>query len=144
MMATPERIEARAAVDYPTRSEIQASAPGEGEAPIRAGGADDPRDRPTIRAKPRPGVPAGARGGGGHAPSGPRASTSHPVENRDPRFDPRKRERARDLYEAGFSEVEVAEEMELSRTRVRMLLDEAGVKRRPPGRPKKREKNNES
>lgn len=57
-------------------------------------------------------------------------------EERDARFDLTKRDRARELYEAGASEREVAEQMGLSRTRVRRLLAESGVKRRRRGRPR--------
>jgi DNA-binding transcriptional regulator LsrR (DeoR family) len=57
------------------------------------------------------------------------------TDERDPRYEPTKREQARELYASGMSERAVAEHMELSRTRVRQLLAESGVKRRKRGRP---------
>lgn len=59
------------------------------------------------------------------------------TEQRDPRYQPEKREQAAKLYKAGHSTAEVAETMGLSRTRVLDLLIEAGVERRPRGRPRK-------
>lgn len=57
------------------------------------------------------------------------------TDERDPRYQPTLRDRARQLYESGVSERAVADRMELSRARVRELLDESGVKRRKRGRP---------
>ena len=57
---------------------------------------------------------------------------------RDPRYRPETRVRAAELYRAGHSTRAVADEMGLSRTRVIELLDEAGVKRRPRGRPREK------
>lgn len=56
---------------------------------------------------------------------------------RDRRYQPELRESARELYESGLSEREVAEKMGLSKTRVHALLVEAGVERRPAA-PRKR------
>lgn len=56
---------------------------------------------------------------------------------RDARYRPEQRVKAAKLYKAGHSTLEVADEMGLSRTRVMTLLDEAGVERRPRGRPRK-------
>lgn len=56
------------------------------------------------------------------------------MDERDRRYEPEKRERARELYESGLSEREVAEQMGLSKTRVHEYLVEAGVERRPVGR----------
>lgn len=55
------------------------------------------------------------------------------MNERDRRYEPEKRERARELYESGLSEREVAEQMGLSKTRVHEYLVEAGVERRPVG-----------
>lgn len=57
---------------------------------------------------------------------------------RDPRYREDLRERAKELYRSGHSTTEVAEKMDLSRTRIVQLLHEAGVQLRPRGRPRKR------
>lgn len=57
------------------------------------------------------------------------------MAERDPRYRADLRERAKQLYLAGHSTSEVAGLMELSRTRISQLLNDAGVKLRPRGWP---------
>lgn len=61
------------------------------------------------------------------------------MSDRDPRYDAQARDEAARHYRDGrLSERAIAKRMGLSRTRVRDLLDEAGVRRRRVGAPRKR------
>lgn len=62
----------------------------------------------------------------------------------DPRFDQEKRDRARELYEAGASVRAVAEELGLTVSRTHTLLTEAGTEMRTQGQQRKETEDEET